>query len=334
MANSIHRFPAPSSGASAPFSDATALVKDDSDPTKQIAFDAQYVSTGTTRTIKLNDGDFDLGSAGGAADGMVPQWIESSSAWRPHHLFNAVRDDSGTTNLGFNDRDVSVTTSINARTVNLDSNPRNGQWVRITDRTNNASVNNITINATGGFTIQGDSSYVIDQDGGSLTLVWNGNQSTWMKVANFAEQIDVFAALAAASGDVSVNDQKIVDLADPEDDQDAATKAYVDANAGGGGGPTIEVVYPAGGTFHLNAFSSFTLGTYDLASKQYLQVFGRIADSSGLYVWCPSAPPAPTDGVFVFLTQDSSATQQKVVVWNMYSTGLDIDVCVLRYTMP
>ena len=52
---------------------------------------------------------------------------------------------------------------------------------------------------------------------------------------------DVLAALAAASTEISVNNQKIVDLADPTNNQDAATKAYVDAQASvAGSGLTLE----------------------------------------------------------------------------------------------
>ena len=46
---------------SAPFSDASALVKNDADNTKLIDFDASGITTGTTRTITMPDADVDLG---------------------------------------------------------------------------------------------------------------------------------------------------------------------------------------------------------------------------------------------------------------------------------
>ncbi len=50
---------------------------------------------------------------------------------------------------------------------------------------------------------------------------------------SFDTVVDVFNEADQA---LPLNGQKITDLADPDDDQDAATKAYVDAHAGGGGG--------------------------------------------------------------------------------------------------
>lgn len=52
----------------------------------------------------------------------------------------------------------------------------------------------------------------------------------------------VKAVLEAATDNVGMNSRRIVDLEDPDDDQDAATKAYVDAHAGGGGGGVGTVV--------------------------------------------------------------------------------------------
>jgi len=47
------------------FSDSLFKVQDNSDPSKQISFEASNISTSTTRTITMPDGDVDLGLIGG-----------------------------------------------------------------------------------------------------------------------------------------------------------------------------------------------------------------------------------------------------------------------------
>lgn len=57
---------------------------------------------------------------------------------------------------------------------------------------------------------------------------------------------DVIAeALAGADAALSLNSQIIGDVADPVANQDVATKAYVDANSGGGGGTRVEMTASA-----------------------------------------------------------------------------------------
>lgn len=63
----------------------------------------------------------------------------------------------------------------------------------------------------------------------------------------------VRAALAAASATVSFNSKRIVDLADPTSDQDAATKAYVDAE--------VASVVSGGSRTSLTTDTTLTLGS-------------------------------------------------------------------------
>lgn len=75
--------------------------------------------------------------------------------------------------------------------------------------------------------------YVVEIDGVTCVVaeVLQGLGVTFDSVA---------AALAQADDAISFNDQILQDVADPVDNQDVATKAYVDANSGGGGGTRVQ----------------------------------------------------------------------------------------------
>lgn len=66
------------------------------------------------------------------------------------------------------------------------------------------------------------------QYGGPLVVGTNGSHALTLGTNNTASM-----TISASTQDVSLNSNKITSLADPSDAQDAATKAYVDANAGG-----------------------------------------------------------------------------------------------------
>jgi hypothetical protein len=63
--------------------------------------------------------------------------------------------------------------------------------------------------------------------------------------------------MANPTASVDLNGQKIIDLADPATDQEAATKAYVDANSGGAQGPSG----PAGAVLYWSSTDVVVSGT-------------------------------------------------------------------------
>ena len=75
----------------------------------------------------------------------------------------------------------------------------------------------------------------------TIRVYYQGNTSSrWEIPANSEIFKDIFVPYSGATQDVDMNTHKISNLGDPTSDQDAATKKYVDDNAGGGGAFTID----------------------------------------------------------------------------------------------
>ena len=100
------------------------------------------------------------------------------------------------------------------------------------------------------------------------------------------------AALAGATASVSVNSQKIVDVANPENDQDAATKAYVDASGGGWIDIYEETISgtPSTITFQNGVGGMVFDSTYDVYEFEFINVdpsadgvlYARTGDAGGI----------------------------------------------------
>lgn len=104
------------------FSDTTFTIQDDADLTKQIAFQASGITTGTTRTITMADEDVDLGNLGGSA------YVRKTTT------YTAVAKDL-----------LSADTSGGAFTITLPLSPSEGDVVTITDADGSWATNNLTI---------------------------------------------------------------------------------------------------------------------------------------------------------------------------------------------
>lgn len=77
---------------------------------------------------------------------------------------------------------VAINTSGGARTVDLPATPVSGDRYLIKDDSGNAGANNITINATGGYDIEGDASKTISSNYSAMELIFNG--TNWRTVGS------------------------------------------------------------------------------------------------------------------------------------------------------
>ncbi len=91
------------------------------------------------------------------------------------------RSANGTIDLTSDDSVLFVITASTAATVNLPADPAVGQPYVIIDVSGNAGTNNITLVPAGSHTINGDADYVIADNHGSASVIFN-TSSYWSKI--------------------------------------------------------------------------------------------------------------------------------------------------------
>ena len=148
-------------GGSPPFTDTGGICKGSADATKIVAIECDtYISSGTTRTITMADENIDLRPNDGS-------FAESTTA-------QSVA--AGTTTLSVINRFVKCDTSSDVITINLPAaaTAGTGAFLIIKDGSGDAATNNITVDADGAETIDGQLTATIDQNWGSLKLITDG----------------------------------------------------------------------------------------------------------------------------------------------------------------
>lgn len=118
----------------------------------------QDAGTGTTNQVYTSNGSAALGSFQTLS--IIPISITAVST-SPYVVLNT-------------DYYLSVNTG-SARTINLPNAPSTGRGFVIKDTSGTANTNNITVTTVGGVvTIDGSTSYVINQSYGAINLIFNG----------------------------------------------------------------------------------------------------------------------------------------------------------------
>jgi hypothetical protein len=134
----------------------------------------------------------------------------------------------------------------------------------------------------------------------------------------------VLTALAGAAANVDVNGQRIVDIAEPVAPQDAATKAYVDANAGGGVG---------GGALPLTA--DVELIVNDEGDDDTGNSVLPFASVEGAANWLADECCGNLGGHTAVITDERAATVEDVEIGGFYNgvlelVGATLGICVIR----
>lgn len=241
------------------FSDADFRIQDNADNTKKIAFEASAVAASTTRTISMPDADVDLGKVASAIqkDGTVAFIADQSMGGYKLTEVGAIEADAdlsieraGTQALvitgngsGPNGNGVALKAADNASHPDIalfggrpNAGAANSGGAGIFTQAPNADFNSGLIDLYTGptsgtgnsgdiFVGSGDS---VNGNSGSINI-YSGTPSgsgTRGSISLSAKQVNVSVA-----DNLSMGSKPIVNMADPTNAQDAATKNYVDTNA-------------------------------------------------------------------------------------------------------
>jgi hypothetical protein len=115
----------------------------------------------------------------------VANGTSSLANWEPALPMSSTNVQVGTTyTIQVSDNNTVIYfTNTGARAITLITAPTNGFFVNLKDGANNAYTSPITISCGGTDVFDtGSTSYVIDSESGSITLVYASSLSTWMRV--------------------------------------------------------------------------------------------------------------------------------------------------------
>ena len=120
----------------------------------------------------------------------------------------------------------------------------------------------------------------------AITSVGTIATGTWNATSIAAGKLPALNSITAPDGDVALNSKKITGLADPEDAQDAATKAYVDAHAQGlDVKESVKVATTAPVTIATALVNAELLDGVDLATGDRVLVKNQTtASQNGIYI--------------------------------------------------
>jgi hypothetical protein len=222
-----------SSGITPTFSDSTFRIQDNGDATKQIAFEAAGITTGTTRTITVPDANVDLGALANTSLSNLASTALNASILPATNYGVSL----GSTSLRF-DTVWSDALNLTGGVVAVGSGSFGGGTLQLTNATlpDGSSSYSFNYNGTagGGITSSTRTGTTVSQpiklmSGNTV----DGNSGDIILRTGVPTGTGTRGSVSVLATQLDMGSVKIVNLADPTANQDAATKAYVDAASGG-----------------------------------------------------------------------------------------------------
>ena len=120
--------------------------------------------------------------------------------WQP-----VVTADGFTATSAVSGQGYFIDTTSNAHTINLPSSPELGDTIKISDYAGTFDSNNVTINATGGLTIEGASSYSLIKFGQSIAFFYDGQKWKRLENTELSSFITATGGTVTESGDYKIH---------------------------------------------------------------------------------------------------------------------------------